>query len=224
MWNDRKNIIITKLVEESSICDPVRSRLALKGSGWPTDLFFSLIIIITTVEEEFDSPLLSRSCKKEREKPWIGLFLSFPLVFFLSLYTLPQGLHFSFSSIHSFTSSSLHRHSSLFFYLKKKKNPYISNIPLWTFGRGIIRRRGNNSSSNVFKRLKGPWANLIFFDENLLLLIGQCSPFPFFKAFFVFRATGKTGEETPTSCGNDIPPHLQGKTTSLNFQRISSSP
>ena len=73
-----------------------------------------------------------------------------------------------------------------FFYLKKKKNPYISNIPLWTFGRGIIRRRGNNSSSsNVFKRLKGPWANLIFFDENLLL-IGQCSPFPFLKLFILF--------------------------------------
>jgi hypothetical protein len=164
--------------------------------------------------------LLSRSCKKEREKPWIGLFLSFPLVFFLSLHT-PAGatlffLVYTFIHFFFFTPTFV-----FFFYLKKKKkkNPYISNIPLWTFGRGIIRRRGN--SSNVFKRLKGPWANLIFFDENLLL-IGQCSPFPFFKAFFVFRATGKTGEETPTSCGNDIPPHLQGKTTSLNFQRISS--
>ena len=104
-----------------------------------------------------------------------------------------------------------------FFYLKKKKNPYISNIPLWTFGRGIIRRRGNNSSSsNVFKRPLGEF-NFFRWKWSVFSL-------SIFKAFyFIFRATGKTGEETPTSCGNDIPPHLQGKTTSLNFQRISSS-
>lgn len=222
MWNDRKNIIITKLVEESSICDPVRSRLALKGSGWPTDLFFSLIIIITTVEEEFDSPLYSLG--RVRERKTLNRVVSLvPSRFFFSLSTHSRRGYTFLSRLYIHSLLLLYTDIRLFFfYLKKKKNPYISNIPLWTFGRGIIRRRGN--SSNVFKRLKGPWANLIFFDENLLLLIGQCSPFPFFKAFFVFRATGKTGEETPTSCGNDIPPHLQGKTTSLNFQRISSSP
>ena len=210
MWNDRKNIIITKLVEESSICDPVRSRLALKGSGWPTDLFFSLIIIITTVEEEFDSPLYSLGRVRKREKNLESGCFSPSLSFFFSL------------SIHSRRGytflSRLYIHSLLllytdirlfFFYLKKKKNPYISNIPLWTFGRGIIRRRGN--SSNVFKRLKGPWANLIFFDENLLLLIGQCSPFPFLKLFLFFVRPERQVKRRPRLVGTTFRLISKGK-------------
>jgi hypothetical protein len=150
--------------------------------------------------------LLSRSCKKEREKPWIGLFLSFPLVFFLSLHT-PAGatlffLVYTFIHFFFFTPTFVS-----FFYLKKKKNPYISNIPLWTFGRGIIRRRGN--SSNVFKRLKGPWANLIFFDENLL--IGQCSPFPFLKLFLFFVRPERQVKRRPRLVGTTFRLISKGK-------------